>query len=112
MHKEAIECLKKEKEKLITYKDDCCIQAQKLIGTPDFIIWEKRREGMEDEIRSLQNTISLLKNLKLVAEGKCQAQSDNENWFYVEAKDGVMTDVISSCEKYNGNNIKIYIEGE
>lgn len=69
MNEIAIGILEKEKESLIEYKDDCCVNAQKLIGTSDFTIWEKRREGMEEEIRSVQKAISQLSG-ECIASGK------------------------------------------
>jgi hypothetical protein len=48
-----------------------------------------------------------------VAEGEVQANAhsfDGEQWCYVEDVNGELINIVEEIEKYDGKNIKIYIE--
>ena len=90
MHKEAIECLKKAILHNQNHKYKRC----------------------RDKVPQLQSSIKLLKNLKLVAEGKVDVYKfRTEVGGEILYQSGICP-LIRKINKYSGNNIKIYIEGE
>lgn len=91
MHREAIELCKTEIEELAEVNE--------------FNEFDKA-------ITSLQSTINTLKNLKLVAEGKVDVYKfRTEVGGEILYQSGICP-LIRKINKYSGNNIKIYIEGE